>query len=219
MAWRRPGDKPLSETMMVSSPTHICVTRPQWVNVIWAVQEIRYGTQSALYRVSENCNILFIVDHKGLLKLASSKWLTMCIASQVGEAVKRLTHYYLFQHSTISSNDKLICSRWFWFVESTDQHHTSIVTLTNRPFYIRHVELPYATDTVSLTTACGALWRQLQTHFVPRETSDQCTNMCCDSIVFFVVIPHVHFPVRKHVNNNIPKCHSYQCRLIVCVCF
>ena len=32
MAWRRPGDKPLSETMMVSLPTHICVTRPQWVN-------------------------------------------------------------------------------------------------------------------------------------------------------------------------------------------
>ena len=28
MAWRRPGDKPLSETMMVSSLTHICVTRP-----------------------------------------------------------------------------------------------------------------------------------------------------------------------------------------------
>ena len=33
MAWRRPGDKPLSEPMMVSLPTHICVTRPQWVNV------------------------------------------------------------------------------------------------------------------------------------------------------------------------------------------
>ena len=32
MAWRRPGDKPLSELMMVSLPTHICVTRPQWVN-------------------------------------------------------------------------------------------------------------------------------------------------------------------------------------------
>ena len=32
MAWRRPGDKPLSETMMVRLPTHICVTRPQWVN-------------------------------------------------------------------------------------------------------------------------------------------------------------------------------------------
>ena len=32
MAWRRPGDKPLSGPMMVRLPTHICVTRPQWVN-------------------------------------------------------------------------------------------------------------------------------------------------------------------------------------------
>ena len=32
MAWRQTGDKPLSESMMVSLPTHICVTRPQWVN-------------------------------------------------------------------------------------------------------------------------------------------------------------------------------------------
>ena len=33
MAWRRPGDKPLSEPMMVSLTTHICFTRPPWVNV------------------------------------------------------------------------------------------------------------------------------------------------------------------------------------------
>ena len=31
MAWRRPGDKPLSEPMMIISLTHICVARPQWV--------------------------------------------------------------------------------------------------------------------------------------------------------------------------------------------
>ena len=31
MAWRRPGDKPLSESMMIISLTHICVTWPQWV--------------------------------------------------------------------------------------------------------------------------------------------------------------------------------------------
>ena len=35
MAWRRPGDKPLSEPMMVKLLTHICVTRPQWVNKLW----------------------------------------------------------------------------------------------------------------------------------------------------------------------------------------
>ena len=34
MAWRRTGDKPLSEPMMVSLPTHICATRPQWVNTL-----------------------------------------------------------------------------------------------------------------------------------------------------------------------------------------
>ena len=32
MAWRRPGDKPFSEPMIVSLLTHTCVTRPQWVN-------------------------------------------------------------------------------------------------------------------------------------------------------------------------------------------
>ena len=32
MAWHRQGDKALPEPMMVSLLTHICVTRPQWVN-------------------------------------------------------------------------------------------------------------------------------------------------------------------------------------------
>ena len=32
MAWRRPGDKPLFELMLVFIPTHKCVTRLQWVN-------------------------------------------------------------------------------------------------------------------------------------------------------------------------------------------
>ena len=32
MAWRRPGDKPLSEPMIDSLLTHKCVTRLQWVN-------------------------------------------------------------------------------------------------------------------------------------------------------------------------------------------
>ena len=31
MAWPRPGDKPLSESMMAWLSTHICVTRSQWV--------------------------------------------------------------------------------------------------------------------------------------------------------------------------------------------
>ena len=31
MAWHGPGDKPLSEPMMVTLRMHICVNRPQWV--------------------------------------------------------------------------------------------------------------------------------------------------------------------------------------------
>ena len=37
MAWHRPGDKPLSESMMVSLLTHIWVTGPQWVNLFCLV--------------------------------------------------------------------------------------------------------------------------------------------------------------------------------------
>ena len=37
MAWRRLGDKPLSEPMMVSLLTHICVTRPhQWGRLVFS---------------------------------------------------------------------------------------------------------------------------------------------------------------------------------------
>ena len=37
MAWRRPGDKPLHEAVMVSLLTDICIThcQPQWVNSLW----------------------------------------------------------------------------------------------------------------------------------------------------------------------------------------
>ena len=31
LAWRRPGDKLSSKPMVVSLPTHICITRPKWV--------------------------------------------------------------------------------------------------------------------------------------------------------------------------------------------
>ena len=45
MAWRRPGDKPLSEIILVRSLTHICVTRPQWVK--------RYGW-NGIYQFNNN---------------------------------------------------------------------------------------------------------------------------------------------------------------------
>ena len=55
MAWRRPGDKPLSEPMMVLSLTHICVTRPQcdndWINFL----RIVFGNINVTVTWNSNC--------------------------------------------------------------------------------------------------------------------------------------------------------------------
>ena len=48
MAWRRPGYKPLSEPMMVRSLTHICVTRPQWVNTYFPLGLVMHVCTSGL---------------------------------------------------------------------------------------------------------------------------------------------------------------------------
>ena len=52
MAWRRPGDKPLSEPMMVRLLMYICITQPQWVNemislyVFW----FQHSCQAVLFK-------------------------------------------------------------------------------------------------------------------------------------------------------------------------
>ena len=52
MAWRRPGDKPLSETMMVCLPTHICVTQPQWVKGPGPWFNVKMTSYQYMYRKS-----------------------------------------------------------------------------------------------------------------------------------------------------------------------
>ena len=74
MAWRRPGDKPLSEPMMIISLTHICVTRPQWVKrkfcKISFAHSIHFGQQILLkfYTELNIMNAVFSAKwHKDLL--------------------------------------------------------------------------------------------------------------------------------------------------------
>ena len=47
MAWRPPGDKPFSEPMMVRLQMHICITRPQWVNI--SKKFLPVGSLSAVF--------------------------------------------------------------------------------------------------------------------------------------------------------------------------
>ena len=66
MAWRRPGDKPLSEPMMLSLLTHICVTRPQWVNLV------RYGSKTS-YHIVWNEALSEVNLHR-LISAAIGRW-------------------------------------------------------------------------------------------------------------------------------------------------
>ena len=69
MAWRRPGDKPLSEPMMVSLLTHICVTRPQWVNIFKLKQNGRYFPDYILRALS--CKKVWIYNHSDFIGFCS----------------------------------------------------------------------------------------------------------------------------------------------------
>ena len=58
MAWRRPGGRPLSEPVVVTLPTHICIVRPQWVNGI--VLSILF-TASPIYSYLEIISIFIMI--------------------------------------------------------------------------------------------------------------------------------------------------------------
>ena len=61
MTWRRPGDKPLSEAMTVNLLTHICVTRPQWVNPSLSGQNGRHFADNNLRCILVNEKFFFIL--------------------------------------------------------------------------------------------------------------------------------------------------------------
>ena len=67
MAWRRSGDKPLSEALMVSLPTHICVTQPQWVNFNGVLNKplLKLGQGSAINSTVLRGNDFLLIPQSG----------------------------------------------------------------------------------------------------------------------------------------------------------
>ena len=65
MTWHRPGDKPLSEPMMVRLVTHICATRPTFIldrvlNRYFIATEVIMQLQLAVTaNNNRQCNVLF----------------------------------------------------------------------------------------------------------------------------------------------------------------
>ena len=53
MAWCRPGEKPLSDPMMVELMTHMCVTRPQWIEnkTLYTITEIYVSIEAIQFNM------------------------------------------------------------------------------------------------------------------------------------------------------------------------
>ena len=81
MAWRRPSDKPFSEPMMVRLPTHICVTRPQWVNCVWEVsggwQPVGFFVNMGSFPHRKQHSNLLVLRPRYLGRTRSILWLQM----------------------------------------------------------------------------------------------------------------------------------------------
>ena len=75
MAWRRPGDKPLSEPMLISLLTHICVTRPQWVkkhigkkrHLLWHFYVWHTGKFTFFLTISNNNINKYVYENKSMI--------------------------------------------------------------------------------------------------------------------------------------------------------
>ena len=72
MAWHRPGNKLLSETIMVSLLMHICITRPQWVNP-------KVGNTSSPW--SRHCLSPKTLTLSQKHPFMSQKWMPLCVHS------------------------------------------------------------------------------------------------------------------------------------------
>ena len=93
MAWRRPGDKPFSEPMMVRLPIYICVTRPQWFKAWCTV----------------HCEIRGMREPQGSVGAPG----TMCLVHWCIRVAPECL-WCLIMHSTSYSNPIMTWISWFY---------------------------------------------------------------------------------------------------------
>ena len=97
MAWRRPGDKPLSEPMTVILLTDICVTRPQWVN------QLRYKC-TALYTFQ---------DTYPKWSTTQKYWSESCSENTCSHLLSYCTYQFINELAArFTSSETALHSRW-----------------------------------------------------------------------------------------------------------
>ena len=93
MAWRRLGDKPLSEPMIVNSLTHIRVTRPQWDNQILKKQEY-IETQKATWNLQQDARVSFYSNVYNWYGTKDAIWSRVAFMLLITENGVRRTWFY-----------------------------------------------------------------------------------------------------------------------------
>ena len=108
MASQRPGDKSLSEPMMVGLLTHMCITRPQWVTVVshilyvhicivpspsggqWSGQSLA-GTIIMINQVNHSMNSPLLKKPRYVLtcsrNISPVKWIYTCLIRRSSDAI------------------------------------------------------------------------------------------------------------------------------------
>ena len=142
MAWRRPGDKPLSETMLVRLLTHICVTRPQWVNTAkytkckYCVTCPPYFNQLSLWTYS----ISFMWVSHAHLSLDSPS-INDLIATKCNSDALLMYWWYVLNHELVNYWNNIIWLQAFWPIAN---YLTRYETMLLRP-------LPVSEDIILMT--------------------------------------------------------------------
>ena len=110
MAWCRPGDKPLSVTLMVGLSTFLCVTRSQWVHISspigfrsrfsQCVDYMRFNEKSFCFRWQETTKLMLFFNTKtsSLVVLCDLRYLTGNISSVMTKhmGVQRKLHRFAY---------------------------------------------------------------------------------------------------------------------------
>ena len=128
MAWRWPGDKPLSELMVVSLLTHIRVTRPQWLNSCDAISILRNMLHVPLwyYLIIEE-SVWWLLMPWRLFGATTSATIMMSLVGRIPQPNVRYP-------------SKVLCRNWQLYRYSL--WHVSVWEVLNLP---GNIEYPFCT--------------------------------------------------------------------------
>ena len=134
MAWHLPGDKPLSQPMIVSLLTNICVTRPQWVN---SLNPERFG-----WNLDRVFKLISMINGWGIYCQIALRWMSLDLTDnksslfQVMAWCRRATSDYLRQYWARSMSPYgVIRPQWIKKIAAILQMALQIYFLERKLFY------------------------------------------------------------------------------------